>query len=353
MPLDIGIVYWVCLASPRTSFYIPFHFGIADFPAGFRLPSQRPTAEAYDRKVQAPFAANPQEAFWTFSNFRDKMDQRDPRRWSGCKAEQQRIERNAVAMQKPVEDGGSRLYDSDRATAVRLLENYSKGVYLSSLEAMDAVLRQESDRMTYLRKDCADEHAFGKGLPWDRDCGTCRCRHVRIASGPERTRSSRKRASELAHEILLLDTHLDTPFELQKRMQDISGRIEGGHFDYVRARQGGLDALFMAVYVAPEYEEKGGAKAYADGTIDMIEGFGRQWPDKFALVSSIDEDQGPVRQRPGLDPAWASRTARPWKATSPTCSISTIAAFDTSRWCIRRTTTFAIRLSTRGPSGTA
>lgn len=97
----------------------------------------------------------------------------------------------------------------------------------------------------------------------------------------------RTRASQLAHEVLLLDTHLDTPFELQKRMQDISGRIDGGHFDYVRARQGGLDALFMAVYVSPDYEEKGGAKAFADRTIDMIEGFARQWPDKFALVTSI------------------------------------------------------------------
>ncbi len=98
----------------------------------------------------------------------------------------------------------------------------------------------------------------------------------------------RQQAERLAHEVLLLDTHLDTPYELQKRMQDISGRIEGGHFDYVRARQGGLDAVFMAVYVAPEYEERGGAKAYADGTIDMVEGFARQWPDKFALVNSID-----------------------------------------------------------------
>ena len=98
----------------------------------------------------------------------------------------------------------------------------------------------------------------------------------------------RQKANQLAHEILLLDTHLDTPFELQKRMQDISGRIEGGHFDYVRARQGGLDALFMAVYVAPEYEEKGGAKTYAERTIDMIEGFAHRWPDQFASITSID-----------------------------------------------------------------
>lgn len=98
-----------------------------------------------------------------------------------------------------------------------------------------------------------------------------------------------KQASELAREVLLIDTHLDTPYELEKRMQDISGRIEGGHFDYVRARQGGLDALFMAVYVDPEYEVKGGARAYADRTIDTIEGFARQWPDKFALARSGDE----------------------------------------------------------------
>jgi membrane dipeptidase len=99
----------------------------------------------------------------------------------------------------------------------------------------------------------------------------------------------REKANRLAHEILLLDTHLDTPFELQKKMQDISGRIEGGHFDYVRARQGGLDALFMAVYVAPEYEEKGGAKAYAEETIDLVEGFARRWPDQFVLARSIEQ----------------------------------------------------------------
>ncbi len=99
----------------------------------------------------------------------------------------------------------------------------------------------------------------------------------------------RERASRLAREVLLIDTHVDTPYELRKRMQDISGRIEGGHFDYVRARQGGLDAVFMAVYVPPEYEEKGGARAFADETIDMIDGFARKWPDKFVLARSPEE----------------------------------------------------------------
>ncbi len=143
MPREIGIVYWVCLASPRTSFYIPFHFGIPDFPTGLRLESQKPTQEIYDRKVQAPFVANPVEAFWTFSSFRDKIDARGPSAVAAVKTAAQRIEQEAVAMQKPLEKMAVQLYRSDKATALRLLENYSKGLYLWCLETMNTLLQQK------------------------------------------------------------------------------------------------------------------------------------------------------------------------------------------------------------------
>jgi membrane dipeptidase len=76
---------------------------------------------------------------------------------------------------------------------------------------------------------------------------------------------------------------------LQRQMRDISGRVEGTHFDYVRAREGGLDAVFMVAYIPPEYEEKGEAKAFADQAIDMIEGFSRAWPDQFVPARSPEE----------------------------------------------------------------
>ena len=140
VPLDLGLVYWVCLASPRTSFFIPFHFGIPDFPAGFRLESQRPTVELYDRAVQAPFTVNPLEAFWMFSNFRDKVDTRGPAVTAAVKVQAQRLEHNAVTMQKSVEEAACQLYRSDKDAAVRLLGNYSKGLYLSCMEAMNGAL---------------------------------------------------------------------------------------------------------------------------------------------------------------------------------------------------------------------
>jgi len=45
--------------------------------------------------------------------------------------------------------------------------------------------------------------------------------------------------------------------------------------------------MFITIYVPAEYEKKGGAKAYADSLIDMVENFEKKWPDKFVLVSSV------------------------------------------------------------------
>ncbi|MEA3225180.1 MAG: dipeptidase [Planctomycetota bacterium] len=95
------------------------------------------------------------------------------------------------------------------------------------------------------------------------------------------------KASELAQKYLIIDTHQDVPYRLNKKMEDISKRTEGGNFDYPRAREGGLDAVFMAVYTPAEYEEKGGAFAFADGQIDMVQGFATDWPDKFVMARSV------------------------------------------------------------------
>ena len=99
----------------------------------------------------------------------------------------------------------------------------------------------------------------------------------------------RSRAQTLAQKLLLIDTHLDTPYEVRKKPYDISVRAQKGQFDYVRARQGGLDAAFMVAYIPPEYEEKGGARALADQIIDEARGYVQKWPDKFVLAASPQE----------------------------------------------------------------
>ena len=96
------------------------------------------------------------------------------------------------------------------------------------------------------------------------------------------------KATRLAHEWIIFDAHIDVPFRLSKTPDDISRRTKGGDFDYPRAREGGLNAAFMAIYIPPRYQ-KGGAKALADELIHMVEGFSSQWPEKFTPARSVSE----------------------------------------------------------------
>lgn len=95
-----------------------------------------------------------------------------------------------------------------------------------------------------------------------------------------------ERAAQLAQKLMIVDTHIDVPYRLREKEEDISLRTQGGDFDYVRAKDGGLNAPFMSIYTPAELQETGGSKALADQLIDMVEGFQQKWPDKFALAAS-------------------------------------------------------------------
>lgn len=98
-----------------------------------------------------------------------------------------------------------------------------------------------------------------------------------------------QQAEKLAKEFLISDGHIDVPYRLTNKWDDISERTSGGDFDYPRALAGGLDAPFMSIYIPSSYQETGGAKAFADTLIDMVYGLTTSHPSKFAPASSTDE----------------------------------------------------------------
>lgn len=99
----------------------------------------------------------------------------------------------------------------------------------------------------------------------------------------------REDALRLSRELLIADTHIDLPYRLENNWEDISGRTEGGHFDYVRAMEGGLNAAFMSIYIPPTLQTTGGAKSYADQLIDLVYGLEEKWPGKFQVATSMDD----------------------------------------------------------------
>ncbi|RMG45323.1 MAG: membrane dipeptidase [Acidobacteria bacterium] len=103
-------------------------------------------------------------------------------------------------------------------------------------------------------------------------------------------------AVRIAHAVPIVDTHIDLPYRLYRKPEDISRRTPSGDFDYVRAREGGLDAAFMSIYVPARYQESGGARRLADELIDIVEGIAAQHPDKFALAASAEDVERNFRQ---------------------------------------------------------
>lgn len=97
------------------------------------------------------------------------------------------------------------------------------------------------------------------------------------------------RAVELSRRFLLVDTHIDVPYRLKEHPADVSGRTDGGDFDFPRAVEGGLDVPFMSIYVPADYQETGDARDFAEETIAMVEGLVTDHPDKFTLVASAAE----------------------------------------------------------------
>ena len=97
----------------------------------------------------------------------------------------------------------------------------------------------------------------------------------------------RNKADELAQKFIITDGHIDVPWRLNKGYEDLSVRTKTGDFDYVRAKEGGLDVPFMSIYIPSSYIETGGAKEKADSLIDMVNQMADKDPDKFEVAYSL------------------------------------------------------------------
>ena len=102
-------------------------------------------------------------------------------------------------------------------------------------------------------------------------------------------------ASRLAQELVIVDTHIDLPYALVASWQDVTGRCKHGDFDYVRARQGGLDVAFMSIYVSSSLDGSAKATERADLLMDTVEALARRAPEKFVIVRSVAD----VRRQSG------------------------------------------------------
>lgn len=103
-----------------------------------------------------------------------------------------------------------------------------------------------------------------------------------------------ERAVELAHKFIIADGHIDLPWRIStKNIRHDRAYIDHvvqsneGDFDYVRAKQGGLSAPFIAIYIASAFQnDLASAKAEAISLMDIVNDIIESHPDKFARGDS-------------------------------------------------------------------
>lgn len=109
------------------------------------------------------------------------------------------------------------------------------------------------------------------------------------------TEPTKEKARELAQKFIITDGHVDLPyrlkvknFQLQREYVGIPVQSDEGDFDFVRAKEGGLDAPFMSIYIPATYSPAGG-KQLADSLINMVNYIADQNADKFQVAHSPQE----------------------------------------------------------------
>ncbi len=97
------------------------------------------------------------------------------------------------------------------------------------------------------------------------------------------------RALELSKEIFIVDTHIDLPDWVFDENFDISKISVFDQFDYIKARTGGLNLLFLAIFTSPESALEGKSKNLADTLISIVKKSIGKWQNEFKLINSVKD----------------------------------------------------------------
>jgi len=104
-----------------------------------------------------------------------------------------------------------------------------------------------------------------------------------------------EKALKIHREAIVIDTHCDTPMVMLDRGLDIGRKSDKNDLDLIRMKEGGLDAVFFAAFVANDLDQKNPAKK----ALEMIDEIYRQvekYPDLAKIAFSPQDIRDIHRQ---------------------------------------------------------
>jgi membrane dipeptidase len=120
----------------------------------------------------------------------------------------------------------------------------------------------------------------------------CRMNNISAPTPPAPTANNKTNDPLAIHQrAIAIDMHADTTQRLLDENVDLAQRLPDGHFDYVRAREGGLDAQFFSIWVEPELFGGGGPGAMkrADDQIAAVHALAEKHPETWQFATTASD----------------------------------------------------------------
>jgi membrane dipeptidase len=116
----------------------------------------------------------------------------------------------------------------------------------------------------------------------------CRMNQQPEPASPQQNPNSQQDPLSIHRRAIAIDMHADTTQRLLDEQVDLSQRLADGHFDSIRAQEGGLDAQFFSIWVEPQLFGGGGPRAVkrADDQINAVRQLAERHPDLWELATS-------------------------------------------------------------------
>jgi dipeptidase len=151
LPAEIGGVFWLALANPDVSVYIPWYQGITETPSPFRSGMGRSDQES---------------AYWAFKRIGVLVNAFYGQLISQVQGTWKSFENNARAQQESVERTALELFRKDASLARSFLTVHSNGLALSAYQTAQTMLQDLETRCVELQNRQVEKSSW---VGWNRN----------------------------------------------------------------------------------------------------------------------------------------------------------------------------------------
>ncbi len=111
---------------------------------------------------------------------------------------------------------------------------------------------------------------------------------VKIKGQEDADKELWEKALKIHNDAIVIDTHCDTPMIMMTRGIDIGKRNDFNDVDLIRMKEGGVDAIFFAVFISNEMDDKNPSKIALE-TIDEIYRQVERYPEIAEIAYSVED----------------------------------------------------------------